>query len=305
MPPLVRAGLAAALLAALAVMTDRPPRSVRVGAASVPSATGAARLSALCPRGTLPDEGVCVPVPPREPAALEPEPSPGRARTEHDRIERRPDRPADFSKYRLPTELLGGSSVSGTSLPAARGAPVHLVRLEHQEGEAEVLHAGELAGVPGPSGRDAPRRPRRRRPTRIPGDFRKPRAHRARPSRAVRRFATGKSSAPSATRSLRAPPRSTTKSAASEAASQRASSRLRTSSPTPEPSAATPATCFRRPVDERAPTQLGGRQGPQSSTAPQPSGARAAHGSEAQHVSGTQGGGGGKSPMHAPRSKSM
>jgi hypothetical protein len=34
-------------------------------------------------------------------------------------------------------------------LPTARGAAVRLVRLDHQEGDAEVLHAGELAGTPG------------------------------------------------------------------------------------------------------------------------------------------------------------
>jgi hypothetical protein len=154
MPPLVRAGLAAALLAALAVMTDRPPKSIRVGVAAGSAAragASAARLSALCPRGTLPDGEVCVPVPAREIArrgADQPSPG-GRVRAEHDRIERRPDRPEDFSKYRLPTDLPKGGSVSGTLVPAARGAAVRLVRLEHQEGEAEVLHAGELAGVPG------------------------------------------------------------------------------------------------------------------------------------------------------------
>jgi hypothetical protein len=71
MPPLVRAGLFAALLAVLAVMTDRPPKTVRVGAGALPAATGsnaapsspAGGLAALCPRGTLPDGDVCVPVP--------------------------------------------------------------------------------------------------------------------------------------------------------------------------------------------------------------------------------------------------
>jgi hypothetical protein len=61
------------------------------------------------------------------------EASPGRARTEHDRIERRPDRPADPAKYRSPLD----------------GAVVRLVRLEHQEGDAEVLYVGELEGFAG------------------------------------------------------------------------------------------------------------------------------------------------------------
>lgn len=90
-----------------------------------------------------------MPVPPREVALRETKPSPGRARAEPDRIERRPDRPADFAKYRLPTELVRGSTPEGTLFLAGRGARVELVRLEHQEGEAEVLHAGELEGVPG------------------------------------------------------------------------------------------------------------------------------------------------------------
>jgi hypothetical protein len=148
MPPLVRAGLAAALLATLSVMTDRPARTVRVGGAARPAGSQA-ELSALCPRGTLPDGEVCVPVPPREQAARETEPPSGRTRAEHDRIERRPDRPADFAKYRLPTELAPKSTPDGTRFLAGRGARVELVRLEHQEGDAEVLHVGELAGVPG------------------------------------------------------------------------------------------------------------------------------------------------------------
>jgi hypothetical protein len=148
MPPLVRAGLAAALLATLSVMTDRPSPTVRVGGGALPSGTASA-LSAVCPRGTLPDGEVCVPVPPREPAAREKEASPARGRAEHDRIERRPDRPFDFAKYRLPTELARGSTPEATRFLAARDARVVLVRLEHQEGDAEVLHAGELEGVPG------------------------------------------------------------------------------------------------------------------------------------------------------------
>jgi hypothetical protein len=131
MPPLVRAGLAAALLATLAVMTDRSPEAIRIGG-TAPPGPSAARLSALCPRGTLPDGDVCVPVPPRERAERRDEPD-RRARSSPDRIERRPDRPADYEKYRLPTD----------------GTNVHLVRLEHQEGDAEVLHAGELAGFTG------------------------------------------------------------------------------------------------------------------------------------------------------------
>lgn len=129
-------------------MTDRPPRTIRVGAAARPGPSAQA-LSALCPQGTLPDGDVCVPVPPREPERGE-EPT-ARVRAEHDRIERRPDRPADFGSYRLPLELGKGASgtPNGTRFPAELGAAVRVVRFEHQEGDAEVLHAGELEGAAG------------------------------------------------------------------------------------------------------------------------------------------------------------
>jgi hypothetical protein len=138
-------------------MTDRPPRAVAVAEVSrsggrAPGPVGAASgvgLSAVCPRGTLPDGEVCVPVPPRQQAARAEESPQGRARAGHDRIQRRPDRPADFSKYRLPAELAVGTTPTEMLLPTVPGAAVRLVRLEHQEGDAEVLHAGELAGVSG------------------------------------------------------------------------------------------------------------------------------------------------------------
>jgi hypothetical protein len=146
MPPLVRVGLAASLLATLAVMTDRPPRAIRVGAASRPGPSATA-LSALCPRGTLPDGDVCVPVPPREPERGG-EPT-ARPRSGHDRIERRPDRPADYARYRLPFDPAPGTSTEGPRFATARGTAVRGVRFEHQEGDAEVLHAGPLDGASG------------------------------------------------------------------------------------------------------------------------------------------------------------
>jgi hypothetical protein len=63
--PIAKAGLVAALLAALSVTLARSARTVRVGAKATPSATlPGAGFSAVCPRGTLPDGNVCVPVPP-------------------------------------------------------------------------------------------------------------------------------------------------------------------------------------------------------------------------------------------------
>ena len=65
MSPLVKAGIFAALLAALAVAVRGPFKTLRVGAKPTlaPSSSSEPGLTALCPRGTLPDEGVCIPVP--------------------------------------------------------------------------------------------------------------------------------------------------------------------------------------------------------------------------------------------------
>jgi hypothetical protein len=61
--PLVRAAAALSLLSALSLATDRPAR--RVSVANGGSRAGAAEQGPLapCPRGTLPDAGVCIPVP--------------------------------------------------------------------------------------------------------------------------------------------------------------------------------------------------------------------------------------------------
>jgi hypothetical protein len=68
--PLLRAGLLAALLAALAVVIGRSTHIVRVGVGAAPSASASGPApSALCPRGTLPDGDVCVPVPTVAPSA--------------------------------------------------------------------------------------------------------------------------------------------------------------------------------------------------------------------------------------------
>jgi hypothetical protein len=69
MTPLVRAGVLAAFLSALAVLVARPPAKVRVGAPAPGAARAEAGPIAPCPRGTLPDANVCVPVPKESPAA--------------------------------------------------------------------------------------------------------------------------------------------------------------------------------------------------------------------------------------------
>ncbi len=134
---------------------------------------------AECPEDTVPDDGVCVhlaemvddgPLAP-ELANTHRERS-GRVRT-YDQIPKLPDRPADYDAYRYPVPpgLPGGRAVvsgydldrpddrqrrgrtlshvghGGVDLPQAKGTPVALVALEHQEGKAEVLYTGPLFGT--------------------------------------------------------------------------------------------------------------------------------------------------------------
>ncbi|RYZ03564.1 MAG: M23 family metallopeptidase [Myxococcales bacterium] len=140
------------------------------GAAPVPSA-------AACPARTLPDGGVCVPVPDvtlagaalTEARAAHRDRS-GRLRA-YDQIPRRPERPSDYRKYQLPVPPLPQQSFvtsgydldlpddeqrrgaemkavghGGVDLAQKRGTKVSLVPLEHQVGDADVLFVGKLFG---------------------------------------------------------------------------------------------------------------------------------------------------------------
>jgi murein DD-endopeptidase MepM/ murein hydrolase activator NlpD len=143
--------------------------------------TGAQPLASPCPPRTVPDGEVCVHVPDDRadddgPASAT---APNAHRTRGGRwqvyedIPRRPERPADYDAYRYPVApgLPGGHSVvsgfdldrpdeaqrrgrtlhavghGGVDLPQTRGTPVHLVNLEHQVGDAEVLFVGPLFGT--------------------------------------------------------------------------------------------------------------------------------------------------------------
>jgi murein DD-endopeptidase MepM/ murein hydrolase activator NlpD len=134
--------------------------------------------AALCPPGTLPDGGVCVPVPDgvtRGGEALTEQRARhhdrrGRLRV-YDQIPRRPERPADYRLYQLPVAALPQQSFvtsgydldqpdeeqrrgadmkavghGGVDIAQKRGAPVALVPLEHQVGDADVLFVGKLFG---------------------------------------------------------------------------------------------------------------------------------------------------------------
>jgi murein DD-endopeptidase MepM/ murein hydrolase activator NlpD len=185
MDPLLRGTLAVSLVALLtrAGELERPilPRTIaavarahfgRADAQSEPA-------DSQCPRGTLPDANVCVPVP--DPNAQGQGQGLLEQQNEHhdrsgqlriyDQIPRSPDRPKDFRKYRLPVPVLSDQSFvtsgydldrpdaeqrrgaelsavghGGVDLAQARGTQVHLVNLENQVGDAEVLEVGHLFG---------------------------------------------------------------------------------------------------------------------------------------------------------------
>lgn len=142
-----------------------------------PAHGGASERAALCPAGTLPDGGVCVPVLDvtaggealAEQRAAHHDRQ-GRLRV-YDQIPRRPERPADYRRYQLPVPALPQQSFvtsgydldqpdeeqrrgaemkavghGGVDLAQKRGTPVLLVPLEHQVGDADVLFVGKLFG---------------------------------------------------------------------------------------------------------------------------------------------------------------
>lgn len=141
-----------ALVAAVAGLTAlsrrSPPESRQVVGKLVQTAPGV--LVAPCPPGTLPDQGVCIPVP-RPRAATRRDPERG--------VVKRPDRPADFARYVLPVARAASPSVvernpaAGADpgsggfaiwITAPPGTPVSAVALEGQAGPARVAFAGEL-----------------------------------------------------------------------------------------------------------------------------------------------------------------
>ena len=175
--PLVRGAIAVAALSALtSVAESRASRSVSAAGAPVAGSAGS-QLSSQCPPGTLPDHGVCIPVPetPEGADELHAEENAhrdrsGRWRT-YEQIPRRPERPADYRRYRFPIPPLPHQSLvvsgydldkpseqqrrgtgfkaighGGIDIAQKRGTEVRLVALEHQVGDADVLFTGPLFG---------------------------------------------------------------------------------------------------------------------------------------------------------------
>jgi murein DD-endopeptidase MepM/ murein hydrolase activator NlpD len=186
MDPLLRGALAITLVGLLTRAADlraRPaPGPARISHAHTKAAERDAKsapdlAAAPCPRATLPDGNVCIPVPDPEAgrqalseAQNEHRDRSGRLRV-YDQIPRSPERPTDFRQYRLPiptpakhgfvgsgydldrpdAEQRRGAELSavghgGVDLAQARGTPVRLVNLEKQVGDALVLAAGHLFG---------------------------------------------------------------------------------------------------------------------------------------------------------------
>jgi murein DD-endopeptidase MepM/ murein hydrolase activator NlpD len=135
---------------------------------------------APCPPRTLPDGDVCVHIP--SDLDLEEADSPVSANAHrersgrwlvYDQIPRRPDRPADYDAYEypIPPGIPGGHSVvsgydldrpdpsqrrgptlhavghGAVDLPQAKGTPITLLPLEHQQGDADVLYTGPYFGT--------------------------------------------------------------------------------------------------------------------------------------------------------------
>ena len=184
--PLVRSASALLALALglravslLAATSSNAGRSVGEPGPSARAATASAHADRApsCPKRTLPDGGVCVPVPDASQGGealaeqlAQHHDREGRLRV-YDQIPRRPERPADYRKYQLPVPPLPQQSFvtsgydldlpddeqrrgaemkavghGGIDLAQKRGTPVTLVPLEHQVGEADVLFVGKLFG---------------------------------------------------------------------------------------------------------------------------------------------------------------
>lgn len=125
------AAAAVSLLAGLsALLGQRSPALLPSEQALPPRLPSGA---APCPRGMLPDDGVCLPLP-RPPAALEP------ARdSDATTIELLPDRPADYGAYRLPSAVDRAEPSGAIALlHVSPGAAVQAFALEGQLGPADL-----------------------------------------------------------------------------------------------------------------------------------------------------------------------
>ncbi len=158
MHPLVKAAASVAVLTALGSL-DRGPKVPPPPVAAPAAAQGVDGLPALCGPGTLPEGPVCVRIPVEGAEAVPARPvnDMGRSGTTGDGVPRRPDRPAEASRYRYPVgkaeraprvigAFEGERGGGAVELAATPGEKVTLVALTGQEGQAEVVFAGERGG---------------------------------------------------------------------------------------------------------------------------------------------------------------
>ncbi|MCC6663054.1 MAG: M23 family metallopeptidase [Polyangiaceae bacterium] len=180
MQPLTQATALIAALVALshAAERGRPPVSAATPRSRAASPTASSDpLASACPEGTLPDQGVCIPVPQGAAGGAELTAAENAHRDRsgawrfYEQIPRRPERPSDYRRYRWPVPPLPGQNLvvsgydldrpdvqqrrgahikavghGGLDLGQRRGAEVRLVNLEHQTADAEVLFVGEVFG---------------------------------------------------------------------------------------------------------------------------------------------------------------
>jgi murein DD-endopeptidase MepM/ murein hydrolase activator NlpD len=155
-----------------------PARAPATTAPAEPAPRDSPLVACVCPRGTAPDNGACIHLtasddgPVAEAQANTHRDRSGRWTT-YEQIPRLPERPADYDAYRypIPPGLPGGHYVisgydldqpdakqrrgsrlrhvghGAVDLPQAKGTPIHMIALEHQEGDAEVLYTGRLFGT--------------------------------------------------------------------------------------------------------------------------------------------------------------
>jgi murein DD-endopeptidase MepM/ murein hydrolase activator NlpD len=175
--PLARCAAVVAALSALTRAVELASPTPQASDAPALARSAGSELASVCPPGTLPDARVCIPVPEGQVGGEELE---ARAGGHHDRsgrwrsyeqIPRRPERPTDYRRYVLPIPTVPGQSFllsgydldqpdeaqrrgahlsavghGGVDIAQKRGTEVRLVALEHQVGDAEVLHVGTLFG---------------------------------------------------------------------------------------------------------------------------------------------------------------
>jgi murein DD-endopeptidase MepM/ murein hydrolase activator NlpD len=174
-------------IAALAFVVLGAPSSMLVPAkahaapapaTTTPGASAPEPMQGACPRGTAPDGDACIHLTASEDGPLaEAQPNAHRERSgrwaTYEQIPRLPERPADYDVYRypIPPGLAGGHYVvsgydldqpddkqrrgatlkhvghGAVDLPQTKGTPVHMITLDHQEGDAEVVFTGPLFGT--------------------------------------------------------------------------------------------------------------------------------------------------------------